>query len=132
MLTEPAPTPVPAEPADPLDVMVLVVPENASPARILDVIAQASTRDHTAILVVLPRGTDSQTLRRITAAGANHCAIAPAASDLFAHMQQARADPRHRRIDHLRADHGRADPRLDGRSSDELLDALWRSRAASR
>jgi len=119
MLTEPASNAVPGVPADPLDVVVLVVPENASPARIIDVIAQASARDHTAVLVVLQRGTDAQTLRRITAAGANHCAIAPPSSEVFAHMQHARADARHRRREEHPAD-------------DDPLDALWRSRTARR
>jgi hypothetical protein len=116
MLAEPVPNEVPDRPLEPLDVIVLVIPENASPTRIVDVIAQASARDHTAVLVVLPHGTDAQTLRRITAAGANHCAIAPPSTELFAHMQEARADARQRR----------ADRQID----DDPLDALWRSRAA--
>jgi hypothetical protein len=121
MLTEPASNPVPDGPPDPFDVVVLVVPENASPARIIDVIAEASSRDHTAVLVVLPRGTDLPTMERIVAAGANHCAIAPSSNELFAHMQRARADARHRRTG------DRGDPR-----DDDLLDALWRNRAARR
>jgi hypothetical protein len=114
MLTEPAANPLTDGPADPLDVVVLVVPENASPARIIEVIAEASTHDHTAVLVVLPGGADPRTQRRIMAAGANHCAIAPTSSELFAHMQQARADARRRRS----GDSPDADP----------LDVLWRRR----
>lgn len=125
MLTEPEANPGPEgspEPLDPLDVVVLVVPENASPARIVDVIAEAAARDHAAILVVLPRGADAQTVRRVAAAGANHCAIAPPSTEVFAHMQQARADARHRRRER----------RGGARIEDDPLDALWRSRAASR
>ena len=118
MLTEPASNPVPDGPLDPLDVVVLVVSENASPARIIDVIAEASSREHTAVLVVLPRGTDTRTMQRIVAAGANHCAIAPPSHEVFAHMQRARADARHRRG----GEHG----------DDDLLDALWRNRATRR
>src|SRR5689334_20145659 len=99
MLTEPATNALSDVPVDPLDVVVLVIPENASPARVIDVITQASTRDHTAVLVVLPAGTDPQMQRGIRAAGANHCAIAPPSSELFAHMERARADARHRRDD---------------------------------
>jgi hypothetical protein len=118
MLTEPASSAVPDVPVDPLDVVVLVVPENASPARVIDVIAQASKRDHMAVLVVLPFGTDPQIGRGIRAAGANHCAIAPPSSELFAHMEMARADARHRRHD----DHNGDDP----------LDVFWRSWSAGR
>src|SRR5262245_9273553 len=118
MLTEPAPNAAPDVPVDPLDVVVLVVPENASPTRVIDVIAQASTSDHTAVLVVLPLGTDPQLRRGIMAAGANHCAIAPPSDELFAHMERARADARHRRND----DTARDDP----------LDVFWRSRSARR
>jgi hypothetical protein len=116
MLTEPAPNPVTDGPADPLDVVVLVVPENASPSRIIEVIAEAATHDHTAVLVVLPNRADPRTRRRIMAAGANHCAIAPAPAELFAHMQRARADARRRRS----GEHADDDP----------LDAFWRSRSA--
>jgi hypothetical protein len=116
MLAEPAPNPVPDGPPDPFDVVVLVVPENASPARIIDVIAEASNRDHTAVLVVVPRGTDAETIHRLAAAGANHCTIAPPSTELFAHMQRARADARHRRT--------------GSHTTDDLLDALWRNRAA--
>jgi hypothetical protein len=118
MLTEPASNAVPDVPADPLDVVVLVVPENASPARVIDVIAQASRRDHTAVLVVLPLGTDPQIRRGMRAAGANHCAIAPSANELFAHMEWARADARHRRD--------------DDDEDDDPLDVFWRSRSARR
>jgi len=117
MLTEPAENPTCDEPPEPLDVVVLVVPENASPIAIVDVIARASGRD-TAILVVLPRGFDEDARREIVAAGANHCAVAPSSAELFAHMQRARAEARHRRIDR----------RID----DDPLDALWRNRGARR
>ena len=120
MLTEPAPDPVNDGPADPLDVVVLVVPENASPARIIEVIAEASTHDHTAVLVLLPHSADLHTRRRLMAAGANHCAIAPRSTELFAHMQRARADARRRR----------RDDRTDDRPDDDPLDAWWRSRSA--
>ena len=64
MLTEPAPNQSFDAPPGPLDVVVLAVPENASPARIIDVIVTACTREHTAVLVVLPRRTDAETGHR--------------------------------------------------------------------
>jgi hypothetical protein len=118
MLTEPDANALVDVPADPLDVVVLVIPENASPARVIDVIAQASTRDHTAVLVVLPVGSDPQMRRGIRAAGANHCAIAPPSSELFAHMERARADARRRRE--------------GDDAGDDPLDSFWRSRSARR
>jgi hypothetical protein len=118
MLTESAANHASERSPDALDVVVLVVPENASPARLVDVVARAATRDHTALLVVLPHPTDSQTLSRITAAGANHCAIAPSPTELFDLMQRARADVRQRRRDDC--------------ADDDPLDVLWRSRSTWR
>jgi hypothetical protein len=114
MLTEPAPDPVPEPPADPLDVVVLVVPENVSTTRLVDVIAEMSARHGAAVLAVFPPGVDARTVRQIAAAGADHCVVAPRSTELFAHMQRARADARHRR--------GEVDP----------LDAFWRSRSVRR
>jgi hypothetical protein len=83
MLTEPAPNPPLLGPKDPVNVVVLVVPENASPSRILDVITETSSCEHPAVLLVLPRGVDT---------GYRH----------------------------------------NGNQIDEVLDALWRTRAAGR
>ena len=114
MLAEPVPNPIPEHPADPLDVVVLVVPENASATRLVDVIAEMSARHGAAVLVVFPAGVDTQTVRRFAAAGANHCVVAPRSTELYAHMQRARADARHRR------------------GEDDPLDAFWRARSARR
>ena len=62
MLTEPQANPVESA-LEHLDVVVLVVPENTPPARIADVLAEFSARDHP-VLVVLPRGTGAPTLHR--------------------------------------------------------------------
>jgi hypothetical protein len=64
MLTETAPNQACDGSPDPLDVVVLVVPQNASPAQIIDVITRASTRDHTAVLVVLPHRSNAGTPAR--------------------------------------------------------------------
>jgi hypothetical protein len=62
MLTEPAPNESFDISPDRLEIVVLAVPQNASPAQVIDVMARAPIRDHTAVLVVLPRRTDPETM----------------------------------------------------------------------
>jgi hypothetical protein len=64
MLTEPAPNQSFDGEPDPLDIVVLAVPESASPAQVIDLVARAATRDHATVLVVLPRRTDPERLHR--------------------------------------------------------------------
>jgi hypothetical protein len=107
------PEPIDEPDAEPLDVVVLVVPDGDTPARLVDAITEITRNGTAAVLVVFPKGGDTETLRRIAAAGANY-ASAPTSSEMFGHMQRARADARHRR------------------SGDDPLDTLWRSRTRRR
>jgi hypothetical protein len=109
MLTDPEPKPIDESHAEPHDVVVLVVPDGDAPARLVDAITEITRNGTAAVLVVFPNGGDAETLRRVAAAGANY-ASAPSSTELFGHMQRARADARHRR------------------STEDPLDTLWRSR----
>jgi hypothetical protein len=109
--------PMSAQTNEPMDVVVLVVPDQTglSP-EFLDAIAEVRSRGDAAVLVVFPRAVDADSVLRAEAAGANHCAVAPASAELFTHIERARALRRHAIVE----------------GADDPLDALWRARSQSR
>ena len=70
-----------------------------------------------AILVVLPKRFDDETVDRLRSAGADMCVVAPTSEELFTHVERARR--RHRKACPART------------SSDDRLDALWRTRRSA-
>ena len=99
---------------EPMDVVVLVVPNQTglSP-EFLEAISEVRNRGDAAVLVVFPRTVGADVVLRAEAAGANHCAVAPASADLFTHIERARALRRRAIVEN--------DP----------LDTLWRARSQS-
>jgi hypothetical protein len=102
---------------EPMDVVVLVVPDQTglSP-EFLDAIAEVRARGDAAVLVVFPRAVGADAVSQAEAAGASHCAVAPASADLFSHIERARTLRRNAIVD-------------DG---DDPLDTLWRARSRGR
>jgi len=99
------------------DVIVFLAPSRSRAcSRILRAIAEIKSAGRAAVLVVFTREVDDSMRRRFTAAGADLCVVAPAADDLYGHIQRARALHTARDADRARTDDG-------------LLDALWSRRS---
>ena len=97
---------------DPIDVVVLVAPDQAGLSQqFVDVLATMKTDGGAAVLVVFPRVIDTEILERASTAGADHCVVAPSSRELFAHIERARSLRR------------RAD------DDDDPLDTFWRARS---
>jgi hypothetical protein len=112
--TPPIGSPVGVTVNEPMDVVVLVVPDRTglSP-EFLDAIAEVRGRGDAAVLVVFPRAVGADAVLRAEAAGASHCAVAPASADLFTHIERARTLRRNAIVE----------------DADDPLDALWRARS---
>jgi hypothetical protein len=104
---------------EPMDVVVLVVPDQSglSP-EFLEAIAEVRSRGDAAVLVVFPRAVGADAVLRAEAAGANHCAVAPASDELFTHIERARTLRRNTIVD-------------AGALDSDPLDILWRTRSQS-
>jgi response regulator RpfG family c-di-GMP phosphodiesterase len=115
-----------AAPADePIDVIVLIAPSpSTSRDQFLRTIAELKSDGRTAVVVVFPHFADTETLARVSTAGADLCVVAPTSHDLFACMERARS------LHRLASRDGSASTRRQNcRRNDELLDTLWKKRS---
>ncbi len=78
-----------------INVVVLFAPRGGPLAPFERSVAEWSLRGR-AVLVVLPRAVDAETLARLAALGADLCVIAPTSTELFASVEQARSIHRRR------------------------------------
>lgn len=105
--------PLPPQHSRGIEVITLFAPLNCPSEEFEQSVEEWRSTDR-AILVVLPNKVDDETVDRLRSAGADLCVVAPTSEELFTHVERARR--RHRKACPART------------SSDDRLDALWRTR----